>query len=114
MRRMDALHLEFPFAGSRMLRDLLADEGIAVGRLHVATLMNCIGIEALYRRTSTSRPVPGHRIYPYLLRYKAEVIHWRSFEAVEFAALTWVDWFNNRRLLEPIGNIPPAEAEARF
>jgi putative transposase len=50
--------------------------------------------------------------------YKAEVIHrrgpWRSFEAVEFATLTWVDWFNNQRLLEPIGNIPPAEAEARF
>ena len=50
--------------------------------------------------------------------YKAEVIHrrgpWRSFEAVEFATLTWVDWFNNRRLLEPIGNIPPAEAEERY
>jgi transposase InsO family protein len=50
--------------------------------------------------------------------YKAEVIHrrrpWRSFEAVEFATLEWVDWFNNRRLLEPIGNIPPAEAEANF
>jgi transposase InsO family protein len=49
---------------------------------------------------------------------KAEVIHrrglWRSFEAVEFATLTWVDWFNNRRLLEPIGNIPPAEAEERY
>lgn len=68
MRRMDALHLEFPFAGSRMLRDLLADEGIAVGRLHVATLMKRMGIEALYRRPSTSRPAPGHRIYPYLLR----------------------------------------------
>jgi putative transposase len=50
--------------------------------------------------------------------YKAEVIHrrgpWRTMEAVEFATLEWVDWFNNRRLLEPIGNIPPAEAEARF
>jgi hypothetical protein len=50
--------------------------------------------------------------------YKAEVIHrrgpWRSFEAVEFATLEWVDWFNNRRLMEPIGNIPPAEAEARY
>lgn len=50
--------------------------------------------------------------------FKAEVIHrrgpWRSFEAVEYAALEWVDWFNNRRLLEPIGNIPPAEAEANF
>ncbi len=50
--------------------------------------------------------------------FKAEVIHrrgpWRSFEAVEYAKLEWVDWFNNRRLLEPIGNIPPAEAEANF
>ena len=50
--------------------------------------------------------------------YKAEVIWrrgpWRSFEQVEFAKLEWVDWFNNRRLLEPIGNIPPAEAEARY
>jgi len=50
--------------------------------------------------------------------YKAEVIHrggpWRSLEAVEYATLEWVDWFNNRRLLEPIGNIPPAEAEARW
>ena len=51
-------------------------------------------------------------------QFKAEVIHrrgpWRSFEAVEYATLEWVDWFNNRRLLEPIGNIPPAEAEANF
>jgi putative transposase len=50
--------------------------------------------------------------------YKAEVIWrrgpWRNFEAVEFATLEWVDWFNNRRLLEPIGNIPPTEAEARY
>lgn len=50
--------------------------------------------------------------------YKAEVIHrrgpWRSFEAVEFATLEWVDWFNTRRLLEPIGQIPPAEAENRY
>ena len=50
--------------------------------------------------------------------FKTEVIHrrgpWRSFEAVEFATLEWVDWFNNRRLLEPIGNIPPAEAEAAY
>ena len=50
--------------------------------------------------------------------YKAEVIHrcgpWRSFEAVEFATLEWVDWYNHRRLLEPIGNIPPAEPEDRY
>ena len=50
--------------------------------------------------------------------YKAEVIHrrrpWRNFEAVEFATMEWVDWFKHRRLLEPIGNIPPAEAEATY
>ena len=50
--------------------------------------------------------------------FKTEVIHprgpWRTREAVEFATLEWVDWFNHRRLLEPIGNIPPAEAEARY
>ena len=50
--------------------------------------------------------------------YKAEVIHrrapWKSFEAVELATLEWVDWFNHRRLMEPIGNIPPAEAEERY
>jgi putative transposase len=50
--------------------------------------------------------------------YKAEIMHrpgpWRSLEAVEFAMLEWVDWFSNRRLLEPIGNIPPAEAEERY
>jgi transposase InsO family protein len=50
--------------------------------------------------------------------YKAEVIHrrgpWRSFEAVEYATLEWVDWFNNKRLLEPIGNVPPADAERRY
>ena len=50
--------------------------------------------------------------------YKAEVVHrrgpWRSFQVVEFATLEWVDWFNNRRLLEPIGNLPPAEAEAAY
>lgn len=68
MRRIDQLHLEFPFAGSRMLRALLAGEGIAVGRLHVATLMKRMGIEALYRKPKTSKPAPGHKVYPYLLR----------------------------------------------
>lgn len=68
MRRMDELHLEFPFAGSRMLRDLLNREGFDVGRRHVATLMKRMRIEALYRKPSTSKPVPGHKIYPYLLR----------------------------------------------
>jgi putative transposase len=68
MRRLDELHLDHPFAGSRMLRDLLVGEGIAIGRRHVATLMKRMGIEALYRRPNTSRPAPGHKIYPYLLR----------------------------------------------
>jgi putative transposase len=68
MRRMDELHLEYPFAGSRMLRGLLRQEGHDVGRLHVATLMKRMGIEALYRRPNTSKPTPGHKIYPYLLR----------------------------------------------
>jgi putative transposase len=68
MRRMDELHLELPFAGSRMLRDLLNKEGVAIGRCHVATLMKRLRIEALSRKPSTSKPTPGHKIYPYLLR----------------------------------------------
>lgn len=68
MRRMDELHLDFPFAGSRMLRDLLRQEGIAIGRRHVATLMKRMRIEALYRKPNTSKPAPGHKIHPYLLR----------------------------------------------
>ena len=68
MHRIDALHLDYPFAGSRMLRDLLRTEGITIGRLAVATLMRRMGIEALYRRPNTSKPAPGHKIYPYLLR----------------------------------------------
>ena len=68
MRRVDRLHLEYPFAGSRMLRGLLAAEGIKIGRRHVKTLMRRMGIEALYRRPRTTKPEPGHKIYPYLLR----------------------------------------------
>ena len=68
MRRIDELHLELPFAGSRMLRDLLRQEGVEIGRCHVATLMKRMAIEALYRRPNTSKPMPGHKVYPYLLR----------------------------------------------
>jgi putative transposase len=68
MRRIDELHLEFPFAGSRMLRGLLAAEGCKIGRRHVKTLMKRMGIEALYRRPRTTKPEPGHQIHPYLLR----------------------------------------------
>ena len=63
MRRLDELHLNHPFAGSRMLRALLVNEGITVGRTHVRSLMRRMGIEALYRRPRTSKPAPGHRIY---------------------------------------------------
>jgi putative transposase len=68
MRRIDQLHLEHPFAGSRMLRDLLGNEGYKVGRQRVATLLKRMGIEAIYRRPNTSKAAPGHKIYPYLLR----------------------------------------------
>jgi putative transposase len=68
MRHLDRLHLEFPFAGSRMLRGLLAAEGCKIGRRHVTTLMRRMGIEALYRRPRTTKAEPGHKIYPYLLR----------------------------------------------
>ena len=68
MRRIDELHLEYPFAGSRMLKGLLQAEGHQVGRLHVSTLMKKMAIAALCRRPNTSKPAPGHKIYPYLLR----------------------------------------------
>jgi putative transposase len=72
MHRIDKLHTAFPFAGSRMLQGLLVQEGFKAGRLHVATLMKRMGIEALYRKPNTSKPARrsdgGHKIYPYLLR----------------------------------------------
>jgi putative transposase len=68
MRRIDALHLEHPFAGARMLRNFLRQEGIRIGRRHVATLMNKMGIEALYRRPNTRRKHPQNPVFPYLLR----------------------------------------------
>jgi len=68
MRRIDELHLEYPFAGSRMMQGLLKKGGFSAGRLHVATLMKRMGIAAIYRRPNTSKPEPGHKIYPYLLR----------------------------------------------
>src|SRR5450759_2110626 len=70
MRRIDELHLKWPFLGSRRLRDLLQTEGFPVGRKHVAALMRKMGIATLYRKPKTSIPGagPAHRIYPYLLR----------------------------------------------
>jgi putative transposase len=71
MRQLDELHLEYPYAGSRMLRDLLRLRGVVVGRKHVATLMRRMGIHALYRHPRTTQPHPGHRVFPYLLRDRA-------------------------------------------
>ena len=71
MRRTCELHLEDPFAGSRMLTGLLQAEGHKVGRLHVSTLMKTMAIEAIYRRPNTSKPAPGHKVYPDLLQNMA-------------------------------------------
>jgi putative transposase len=68
MRRIDELHLQHPFAGSRTQRDLLRCEGVEIGRRHVATLMRRIGIEPIYRKPNTSRKHPAPPLYPYLLR----------------------------------------------
>lgn len=68
MRRLDELHLEVPFAGSRMLRDLLRDEGVAIGRDHVRTLMRRLGITAIYQRPKTTQRDAAHPVFPYLLR----------------------------------------------
>jgi putative transposase len=68
MRRIDELHLEYPFMGARMLRDQLNRDGFEVGRKHVKTLMRRMGIEALYRKPCTIQKQPGHQVFPYLLR----------------------------------------------
>ena len=107
MHRIDALHLEHPFAGSRMLRDLLRAEGIMIGRLAVATLMRRMGIEALYRRPNTSKPAPGHKIYPYLLRnlvvdrpnqvWAMDITYIPMARGFVYLAAV-VDWFSRRVL----------------
>ena len=107
MRRMDELHLAYPFAGSRMLRDLLLAEGFTVGRLHVSTLMKRMGIEALYRKPNTSKPAPGHQIYPYLLR-KLPITRPNQVWAMDITYIPMargfvylaavVDWFSRRVL----------------
>jgi putative transposase len=71
MRQLDELPLQHPCAGSRLLRDLLRLTGVVVGRKHVATLMRRMRIEALYQRPRTTRPHPGHMVFPYLLRDRA-------------------------------------------
>lgn len=107
MRRIDELHLELPFAGSRMLRDLLGQEGIEIGRQHVAALMKKMAITAIYRRPNTSKPAPGHKIYPYLLR-KLPIVRPNQVWATDISYIPMakgfvylvaiVDWFSRKVL----------------
>ena len=107
MRRMDELHLDYPFAGSRMLQGLLLGEGYKVGRVKVRNLMKRMGMEAIYRRPNTSKPAPGHKIYPYLLR-NLSVIRPNQVWAMDITYIPMkrgyvylaavVDWFTRRVL----------------
>jgi putative transposase len=107
MQQLDKLHTEFPFAGSRMLRRLLAADGSKVGRRHVKTLMLRMGIEALYRRPRTTRPEPGHKIYPYLLRgvevtrpnqvWAMDITYVPMAKGFVYLAVV-LDWFSRRVL----------------
>jgi putative transposase len=107
MQQIDKLHTEFPFAGSRMLRRLLAADGSKVGRRHVKTLMDCMGIEALYRRPRTTKPEPGHKIYPYLLRgvevtrpnqvWAMDITYVPMAKGFVYLAVV-LDWFSRRVL----------------
>jgi putative transposase len=113
MRRIDELHLEFPFAGSRMLRGLLAAEGSKLGRRHVTTLMRRMGIETIYRRPNTSKPAPGHRIYPYLLRglsidrpnqvWAIDITYIPMARGFVYLAAV-MDWFTRRILVWRLSN----------
>ena len=107
MRRMDRLHTECPFAGSRMLRDLLALQGTKIGRRHIGTLMQKMGIEAVYCRPNTTKPEPGHKIYPYLLR-KLPIVRPNQVWATDITYIPMargfvylcavMDWFSRRVL----------------
>lgn len=107
MAQIDRLHLDYPFAGSRLLRDLLGLRGIKVGRRHVRTLMKRMGIQAIYRKPNLSKKHPGHRIYPYLLR-NAAVTRPNQVWAMDISYLPMargfvylaavVDWYSRRVL----------------
>ena len=107
MRRIDELHLDYPFAGSRMLRDLLRGEGIAIGRERVGAMMRRMGLEALYRRPNTSKPADGHKVYPYLLRglpverpnqvWAMDITYIPMARGFVYLAAV-VDWFSRRVL----------------
>lgn len=110
MRRMDELHLEYTFAGSRMLRDLLRQEGIEIGRCYVRTLMKKMAIEAIYSRPITSKTTPGHKIYPYLLR-KLPITRSNQVWATGISCVPMTKGFclsgGHRGLVQPQGSEPP-------
>jgi putative transposase len=107
MKQIDALHTEFPFAGARMLRRLLAANGSKIGRRHVRTLMQRMGIEALYRRPRTTKPEPGHKVFPYLLRgleierpnqvWAMDITYIPMAKGFVYLAVV-LDWFSRRVL----------------
>jgi putative transposase len=107
MRRIDERHMNYPFAGSRMLRDMLSQQGLEVGRRHVRTLMRRMAIETLYRKPNTSKPAPGHKIYPYLLRglaitrlnqvWSTDITYIPMARGFVYLAAV-VDWFSRRVL----------------
>ena len=107
MRRIDKLHLDYPFAGSRMLRDLLRGEGVVIGRELVTTMMRRMGIEAIYRKPNTSKAALGHKIYPYLLRgltierpnqvWAMDITYIPMARGFVYLAAV-VDWFSRRVL----------------
>jgi putative transposase len=108
MRRIDALHLDYPFAGSRMLRDLLLGEGVMIGRELVTTMMRRMGVKAIYRKPNTSKAALGHKIYPYLLRRLAidrpnqvwamDITYIRMARGFAYLAAV-VDWYSRRVLV---------------
>lgn len=118
MRRMDELHLELPFCGARMLRDLLVQEGWRIGRKHVTTLMRRMGIEAIYRRKNTSRPHPEHAVFPYLLRrltidrpnqvWAADVTYVPMARGFVYLVAV-IDWFTRKVLSWKLSNALTAD-----
>ena len=109
-----ALHQRRPFAGGGLIHH--SDKGSQYVSIRYTERLALAGIEPSVGSVGDS--YDNALAETVIGLFKTEVIHrrgpWRSFEAVEFATLEWTDWFNNRRLLEPIGNIPPAEAEAAY
>lgn len=113
MRRLDEIHLKHPFYGSRRMRGALRDEGFAVGRRHVQTLMDKMGIEALYRKPRLSDSHPGHKVWPYLLRdvavtrpnqvWAADITYIPLAQGFAYLVAV-IDWYSRRVLAWRLSN----------